>query len=872
MIGVTLPHVDWKSITQLNGVPLPNAAAAYAAAGIPVFPLYGTTFNTDNTTCECAVDTCDRPGKHPRVAWTRNASHDVDRVHEWWAQWPNANIGVPCGQAGPGWMAVDLDASADGVELDGESSFSQWAEQELGLEYTFEWFAQSTLVQRTGGGGWQLVFQHDGHIKSIGRWLPGVDIKGNGGYIAVPPSRHYSGNTYQWHTGAQPAAAPERLASVLRVSRGTVKKSSADGSSGEGGSGGSAEYDVNNALVYGPQPGTRDVFFNNIAFQRRRSGVSKDDTLAELRRIWEVTSGGGQPDSQGRCDFSWSVVEEKVHRAWETVDVEESPVHEEGREWARRTRHLTVVSSGSGDVDSRENPGGNGASAPARGPQSSSGDTRDEDGGENSGSAGTNQGQGGTGFSEDSEDATDMGNGARFARVHYESLRYIKGVGWHIWDGVKWALDEMQRAEHMAWNVVEDIRQQAADSIGDDRDRWARWARDTQGAQRTNAMIKRAESDPRLAVKARDLDADPWMFTVENGTVDLRAGQLRPSRRGDLITKSANVEFDSSAACPRWQEHIDLVTSRVDGTPDPELAAFIQRWAGYTLTGLVSEQKFAFLYGGGSNGKNVIVETLIEVMGSYATVGSAKLLEPKSNEHSTMLVDLMGHRLVFIDETPKGRVDEARLKQLTGSSEIRARKIAQNNITFPATFKIWIAGNHKPRLTDTSEGMWRRLDLVPFDVQIPSQMRVRDYHHVLARQEGSGILNWALSGLQGYLEVGLGQPTRIKESSEEYREEEDVFGQFLHDTFAMDFPCGTWTSKYPNSVIHGLYKNWCESQGIKNVSTMRQITGDLKRAGFEKTERFSIAVPPYGTPMQTRGWIGPALRGELPSELSFQYR
>lgn len=479
----------------------------------------------------------------------------------------------------------------------------------------------------------------------------------------------------------------------------------------------------------------------------------------------------------------------------------------------------------------------------------------------------------------ENEALSDLGNAYRLLAIEGAGMRYVHDTEhWIVRDETlgHWSIDTDGAQARQRWHSVAALMWDHAEAMSaraeDDSTKaraaaFKRFALRAQNRTAIDAAVNVAATLAPLRITSEELDADPMALAVRNGVLDLVTRELRAREESGYCTKRAGVAFDPDARCPEWVKHVAVVSGRADGTSDPDMAAYLQRWAGYNLTGLVSEQKFAFGFGEGSNGKNVFVETQMKVLGDYAMPGSAKILSGDANEHETIIADLAGRRLVFVDEAPKGRVNDARVKALTGTGRIRARKVRQDSFEFPARFKLWIAGNNKPRITDTSEGMWRRLDLIPFDAVIPAGKRVRDYADLLYRAEGPGILNWALDGLADYLEVGLAPPQRVLEATGEYRAEETSdAAQFVADTFDAGRRAGesTWL---PNPVIHGLYEAWCAENGVTYVQNMRQLGPELKRAGFVSDGKTRRVVMAAGGAKVTRGWRCPPLLVPLPSQL-----
>lgn len=823
-------------------------ALKFAEAGIPVLPTHGLR---EDGRCTCGNDGEEHRknrGKHPAVGHGHNdATLDGARLIQWFGADRGWNVAVPGGEAS-GLLFLDADVVGGGLD-----TLDQWFE--LGLPDL-----PQTLRCRTGGGGLHIVYALPPgapRLKS-GRVLPGIDLKCDGGYVVTAPSRHHSGGRYRWiEPDVVVATAPDDLVVWLL----TTPRIKAGG--GVGGSGGEiAGYDFVAFLRDGCPPGARDEFFNELAFRARKvHHLDESQALELVRREWERVEQGDHP-------FSWDEARAKVRNVYAKAhlapDVKSDPrLTALAASWAATVNGQAppvvpqaVFSDGGGEV--AESTAGVGSSGQAGG----------------GGGSGGGPGPAVLGQPPELEtELTQTGNAHRYVKLFGPHVRFVHGLGWHIWDGTRWRPDDKDDAFHLTLGVLEALNEERRLAAGneDRQTALARWRDTSSGMSARQAILTGAASDPRMKTTVNELDKDPWLLVVENGTVDLRTGTLRASAQEDLNTRCAAVVMDLTAECPEWEKHVRLVTSRKDGVEDPGLTAYVQRWVGYTLTGLVKEQKLFFGFGKGDNGKNVLIETVLGLMGTYAQRGGAKLLAG-GQEHETIIADLAGARMVFIDETPKGKVNEARLKELTGSSRIRARKIAQDSFEFDARFKLWIAGNNKPHVDESNDGFWRRLDLVPFDVKIPRERRIPGYGEVL-KAEWPGILNWALAGLRDYQEVGLGQPDRVKSAVAEYREEEDPVGQFLAETFAEGMTEDNWVW-YANETIHGLYTRWCQSQGIKFVMTMNRLGMELAQHGYDRDPqaRYVVLNANLGGEMKknTRGRKLPPLTSTLPMEINWQ--
>ncbi|MCC6780609.1 MAG: hypothetical protein IT537_28875 [Hyphomicrobiales bacterium] len=273
------------------------------------------------------------------------------------------------------------------------------------------------------------------------------------------------------------------------------------------------------------------------------------------------------------------------------------------------------------------------------------------------------------------------------------------------------------------------------------------------------------------------MDADPWVLGVENGVIDLRTGTFRQARREDLITKRANVSCDPSASCPNWLKFLDTVTG---GNPD--LQSYMQRMVGYTLTGSVREEVMFVLYGTGCNGKSTFRETLHAMLGDYALAADAALLTERQKHGGATeeIARLKGRRLVAVNETAENdHMNEARVKFITSQDTITARNLYGHLFDFFPTHKAFLSTNHKPIVLGTDEGIWRRVQLIPFTVTIDKNAVEKDFRERRLMPEVSGILNWALAGLAAYLREGLKPPAVVLASTQGYRDDMDVVGQWI---------------------------------------------------------------------------------------------
>jgi len=375
------------------------------------------------------------------------------------------------------------------------------------------------------------------------------------------------------------------------------------------------------------------------------------------------------------------------------------------------------------------------------------------------------------------------------------------------------------------------------------------WVRASGSHGHLRDMVRLAESDPRVVVLPEDLDSNPWLLAVQNGTVDLRTGELRDPEPADLITKLAPVNYepglDPATACPLWLRFLDTVFNS-----DQELIKYVQRAVGYSLTGSTREEVFFLLWGSGANGKTTFLETLHALLGEYGKQSdfTTFLNTGKSPGVRNDIARLRGARFVSAVETDSNtKLAAATLKQITGGDTVVARFLYGEHFEFKPELKLWLAVNHKPDNPDTSEGMWRRLRLIPFTVAIPDSERDKDLKEKL-KNELPGILAWAVQGCLTWQQYGLHEPDSIQAATNEYRAEQDTLSQFLESCCEVEHS-NTYRG-VQSTDLYERYKAWCSRNGEFALS-QKALAPLLKERGFT-TKRIRGYVYWYGLQLKPR--------------------
>jgi len=274
--------------------------------------------------------------------------------------------------------------------------------------------------------------------------------------------------------------------------------------------------------------------------------------------------------------------------------------------------------------------------------------------------------------------------------------------------------------------------------------------------------------------------------TVTNGTLELDTQTFRPHRSEDMITKISKVNYEPTAMAPMWDTFISRIFQDENGIAREQVIKYIQKCAGYSMTSDVSAQAFFVLYGRGKNGKTKFTNAIKWVMGDYVIKGMVSILmasDKSSGKNTDDEADLFGARMVYVSEPQDGcRLNEAKVKSLVDTDTIRAMRKFEHSFEFQPTHKIWLQTNYKPKVQGDDDGIWRRIKLIPFLVQIPIEERDEHLDDKL-QSEGSGILNWMLAGLREWYAAGrkLDEPREIRDAVGGYRIDSDSFGSFLSD-------------------------------------------------------------------------------------------
>jgi putative DNA primase/helicase len=404
---------------------------------------------------------------------------------------------------------------------------------------------------------------------------------------------------------------------------------------------------------------------------------------------------------------------------------------------------------------------------------------------------------------------------------------------WFLWVGDHWKRDDTQQAFQWSRELA---RHASGDSVGSE-------LKNARKASFAGGVERLARSDQKVAVTSEQWDPDPMVLGCPGGMVDLNTGKLVPADPARHVTKRVAIAPEPGP-CPRWIEFLMEATGG-----DEDAVHFLQVWFGYLLTGLTTEHVLLFLYGPGGNGKSLFLNIIKRVMGDYAkTAGMDTFTASSGERHPTDLADLHGARLVSASETEEGRSwAESRIKSITGGDPVTARFMRSDFFTYLPTYKLMIVGNHQPVLKNVDEAIRRRFLILPF-TRKPSRPDP-DLEGRIWQEEAPQIFAWAIRGCLEWQQEGLPRPKSIASATDQYFEDQDLFGAWLADSCDL----GDRTDGETPAQLFGSWKLFCEAAG-ERPSTQKALGNRLRMRGLSNgLERNGGAV--------RRVWFGIKLKG-----------
>jgi len=812
---------------------LRNGALWYGSHDWKILPCYGIIGG--RCTCNSPHAEPKDVGKHPSIGeWNTRATTDLEQIGAWWQQAPQSNVGVHCQPSG--FFVIDIDPRSGGPE-----SFEKFeALVEGALPETVEAITGEYSVGGKTIRGRHIFYRCDesealvGNLNKAG--LRGIDIKHNG-YVLIAPSRHFSGNCYEWVPGHAPweiemAQAPEELLQALRKrsrrSSTTLDNAEWDWVDGLDFSG--ERIDVDRLLEEGIDEGSRaiDIYAMACALANKfpvhtEAGRLAVETMmirfnAEKVRPPLALEGGNGLLMHVRRAIQFVVDNPRTERLWPGLQEWAQKSQDESRATVTKKTAPTQLEHASnyrlddlpgtiGGTISKSTQDGDSVLAAAN--LSNIDVPHDPDAiGENEG------GEPGK------RTLTDTGNGRRLVDAFGPAIRYTPGLGWFHWEGTYWKPDvENLEMRELSKKLAPIIASEVVNYDGDTekQSEVIKWAQQAKSNSRLAGSIESATSDPRIHVSVDAWDSDEYLMGVANGVIDLRTGELLRGRPDLNITRRAPVAYTQGLRNIRWEQFIDFATGG-----DKELQEWLQKAAGYSLTGLRTHDVMFLVYGPPGSGKNTMVEALVKCMGTqqYAwPLDSSILAQGDGQAHGSDLyhwAELRGRRMVWVDELPESeRMKENSVKKLTGSSEISARSPGEKPFTFQSRAKLWVTTNHRPIIND--DAMWRRIRPVPLN-KVPENPDP-DLKAYIFDPEGAlpAVLSWAVEGaiklINSSARDSLGWCTAVSEAADIYRKNEDRIGIFMSEETKE-----AEGARIPMKALYAVYRVWSEERGERSMT------------------------------------------------------
>jgi putative DNA primase/helicase len=798
-----------------------SAARAYAARGWQPIRLHGIAAD-GLCTCRDRTKTGHEKtaGKHPTEnGWQSSPPMTDEEIAEAWSGWrAGHNVGIATG-APSGFFVLDVDPDNGGTE-----SIKRLQADHEALEVD--------CAVTTGSGGWHLYFRMPADFEPTNRRgglkeYPGLDIRGSGGQVVAPPSASAKG-AYTWLKEGEPGDAPDWLLELLRPVAPTTPAPAAPTVAPAG------DEETQRLERYAAT--VRDLEITRLTAMR---DAATADGTGYVGDGWNETTFMVACSLLELANSPWTIfdastayvcvfdhaprdagfTDEDVNKCFQSAVTR---VGNSGRPYpAKRADTASEIASWASEPGVRVDPILLKGSTPPPGVTVAA----DEE----------------AAAEKPMRSWDDLGNAMRVVD------HYGKGLRW-VAEAEQWALFHKGRWQLVKPNIVQGLVQRMFDELvprtealaygevpeGDDddetspREKFLKWLKAQRMSARIAAAQKEAQGRWELQASMADFDGDPLLLNVANGVVDLRNGDLLPPDPKLMLMRQSPVAYDPAAPAGGWQRFLDRVQ------PDQAMQQYLQRILGYSLTGDTSEQAFFIWHGDGANGKSVASGLVGTILGDYGqVVAPSTLLSNTQDEHPTGVAMMQGKRWLPATETAPGRrLDEEKVKNLTGGEPVAARFMGKDFFEFVPSGKIHLITNHLPFLSD-AKSIWRRIHLILWAVSIPDAEVDRKLEQKLRAEELPGILAWLVRGAMAWREQGLNAPDVALEDLARYRGDSDSFGDFLRER-TMKAP----GAKTETTLLYRAYTNWCFDQGIRKPMTQQSFVATMVE---RKHERFRNA-------------------------------
>lgn len=414
-------------------------------------------------------------------------------------------------------------------------------------------------------------------------------------------------------------------------------------------------------------------------------------------------------------------------------------------------------------------------------------------------------------------DMTDSGNAQRLRDKFLNNIKYsYNQKKWLYWTGKIWNTDGTGEIKKLADLIIDDMKKEAFREDGDIQEEMLKWCNKTASSKGKTNMITETQHLEGIPVLQAELDAYSDYINCQNGIVNLRTGELLPHDSNFMMTKIGLAEYNPNDADPKlWLKFLKDITNN-----NQELIDYLQKCIGYSLSGSIREQCAFFIYGMGNNGKSTFLDIVSDLMGTYSSNVQPETIMLRRNDGgaNSDIARLKSARFVTSVEPNEGmRLNEGLVKQLTGGDKVTCRFLYGEEFEYTPEFKIWIGTNHKPTIRGTDVGIWRRIRLIPFTVNIPKDKVDKNLKYKL-RKELNQIFNWAVKGCLKWQKEGLDIPNCVKEATNEYKSEMDILATFADQCLSIDYSS---KEKVSATKLFNIYTVWAQKNNEYQMSSRK---------------------------------------------------
>ncbi len=415
----------------------------------------------------------------------------------------------------------------------------------------------------------------------------------------------------------------------------------------------------------------------------------------------------------------------------------------------------------------------------------------------------------------------------RFTNNYGGRYLHAHGIGWHEYDGTRWAECQDGSEKRGVITLIKDAWTEASTLSEGARKALIKDIGSVESASGVNGVLDLAKNMTPCTVAAKDLDADPHLLNTGSGTVNVLTGEVREPSPEDHLSKVASAPFDPNATSTVFDDFL------TQAQPDEEMRAFLARCLGSAILGTVREHVLLIWHGSGANGKGTLRDAVRHALGDYAVeVPADILLQSKYGQQGLApeRMRLKGARVAFCSEIAAGaRLDEATMKKLTGGDPVNAKLLYRNPIEFDPSHTLFMLTNHLPQVRGDDPAVWRRILAVPFDVVVPPEDRDGELPEKL-KASAEAVLAWVWRGWLDYRKNGLNPPKAVLAATEKYRLDSDILARFLADEAAVRLGHGSVAS----ARLYKAFSDWARAEGEDVQMTNKAFTEAMVLRKFER--------------------------------------